>query len=247
MATNKLSAKNAIILINGYNFSTYFSSFDIENSVNPIDVTGFGDATQNKIPSILSGKISGSVFWDSAAAKTHLALKSRPTGHVTIIPEGYTLGNASISLPFMQGNYSPKGSPDSALEIGTLDFESYGGNSANAGVETGVALAHGTITATTTGTGFDDPTAGAVTAACSGTLHIWTATSTDTYVVKIQHSTVLGSGYADLITFTANGTSITSERVAVASGTINRYRRILATRTGAGAQSFGFSVHFQHQ
>jgi hypothetical protein len=244
MTTGKISAKNGIILINGYNFSTYFNSYDIENSVNPVDVTGFTDASKNMIPSILSGKISGNVFWDSAAAKTHLALSVMPTGYVTVLPEGYTLGNPSFSLPFMSGRYGVKGAPDAALEIGTLDFESYG---ANVGVEMGWALQHGTITNTLTGTGFDDPSGAAVTATCSATLHIWQACAADTYVVKVQHSTALGSGYADLITFTANGSAITAERQAVASGTINRYRRILATRTGSAGNTFGFSVHFQHQ
>lgn len=240
----KISAKNAVILINGYNFSTYFSAFNVEANANKLDVTGFGDGSQNFIPGLPSALITGDVFWDSAAAKTHLALSPRPTGYVTILPEGYALGNPSISLPFMQGNYNPKGAVNDSLRIGTLNFESYG---SNVGIENGVALAHATITATTTGTGFDDPTGAAVTATCSATLHIWDATATDTYVVKVQHSTLLGSGYADLITFTANGTSLTAERQAVASGTINRYRRVLATRTGSAGDSFGFSVHFQHQ
>jgi len=118
---------------------------------------------------------------------------------------------------------------------------SYGNNE---GVEDGYALAHGTITATTTGTGFDDLTDAAATAKSAGALHVWGATTTDTYVVKIQHSTSLGSGYSDLITFTLDGSALGSERVAVASGTVNRYRRVVATRTGSAGDSFGFSVHF---
>lgn len=239
----KVSARYGVIVINGYLFSTYFNSWDAESSANPVDVTGFGDGVKNFIPSILSGKLSGNVFWDSAAAKTHLALKALPTGYVTIFPQGAALGNPTLSLPFMQSNYGAKGAPDTALEIGTLNFESYG---SNVGVEFGVGLQHGTITNTTTGTGVDDPTSGAVTATCSATLHIWTACATDTYVIKVQHSTTLGSGYADLITFSANGSAITAERQAVASGTINRYRRILATRTGSAGDTLGFTVVFQH-
>jgi hypothetical protein len=166
-----------------------------------------------------------------------------PTGYVTLIPGGYVAGNPSISMPFMQGNYNPKGKPDAAIEIGTLDFEVYGGD---AFVETGWMLQHGTITNTTTTTGIDDPTDALVTAACSATLHIWQACAADTYVVKVQHSTALSTGYADLITFTANGSAITAERQAVASGVVNKYRRVVATRTGSAGNTFGFSVHFQH-
>jgi hypothetical protein len=144
----------------------------------------------------------------------------------------------------MQANYGAKGAPSAALEIGTLNFESYG---VNVGIENGVALQHGTITASTTGTGVLDASAAAVTATCSATLHIWTAAATDTYVVKVQHSTAVASSYADLITFVSSGSAIGAERIAVASGTINKYRRILATRTGSAAENFGFSVSFQHQ
>lgn len=240
----KTAAKNCVILINGYVFSTYFTAYNVEADAGKIDVTGFTDGSQNFVPGMPTAHIDGDVLWDSAAAKTHAALKSMPTGYVSLLPEGSTLGNPSISLPFMQANYNPKGTPTEAIQLGTLNFESYGNN---VGVENGVSLQHGTITTTTTGTGVLDPSDAAVTATCSATLHIWTATLTDTYVVKVQHSTAVASGYADLITFVLDGTAIGAERIAVASGTINKYRRILATRTGVAADPFGFSVVFQHQ
>jgi len=239
----KISAKNAVVLVNGYVLSTYLATFDIESSVNPKDVTGFGDQSKNFIPTIKSGKITGVAYWDSDTGKTHLVLKSFPTGHVTILPEGYSLGAPSLSLPFLSNKYMPKGAPDKEISIGKLEFKSYG---SNVGVESGVVLTQATITDTTTSTGVLDPSNAAVTATCSATLHIWDVVATDTYVIKVQHSTTLGSGYADLITFVANGSSLTSERIAVASGTINKYRRVVATRTGSAAESLGFTVVFQH-
>lgn len=240
----KVSAKNTIILVNGYSLSTYFTAYEGESSAGKISVQGFTDGSENSIPGLPTAHLQGDVLWDKTANTSFPLFRTLPTGHITLIPEGYVLGNNTISLPFMQGNYMVKGNPAGAIELGTINFESYGNN---VGIEQGWALHHGIITTTTTGTGFDDPSGGAVTATCSGTLHIWDATTTDTYVVKIQHSTTLGSGYSDLITFVANGTSVTSERIAVASGTINRYRRVLATRTGSAGDTFGFSVHFQHQ
>ena len=239
----KIFAKNAIVLINGYNFSTYSTAFETDENVNPIDVTGFTDGCKNFVPGIKSASMKVDMLWDSAANSVHAALASMPTGAVTILPEGYVLGNLSLSMPFMQSNYSPKGTPESALSVGSIDFATSG---TNVGIERGWALAHATITDSTDGTGFDDPTSGAVTAACGAVLHIWTPCAADTYVVKVQHSTALGSGYADLITFTANGSARTVERQTVASGTVNRYRRVVTTRTGAAANPFGFSVAFYH-
>lgn len=239
---SKVSAKNAIVLVNGYLFSPMASAFDVKSDAGKNEVTGFSDGTKNYIPGLESDVVTLNMYWDSAANSVHAALASLPNGYVTLFPEGYSLGAQSYSLPSMLANYNPQGKPAGNLEVGTLSFESYG---SNVGLEKGWALAHGTISVTTTGTGFIDPTGAAVTAACGGTLHIWTPTSTDTYVVKIQHSSSLGSGYTDLVTFTSTGTTRTVERKTVASGVINQYRRVLATRTGTG-DNFGFSVHFWH-
>jgi hypothetical protein len=240
----KVSGKNAIILIGGNNFSTFASQYNASADAGKIDVTGFTDASQNFIPGLPKATINANLLWDSDTDSVHDSLSPMPSGsHVTIFPEGYVLGNQSLSLPFMQGNYNPTATPESSISIGDIAFESYGNND---GLEYGWALAHATITDTTTGTGFVDPTDGAVTAKCSGTLHIWTPTIDDTYVVKIQHSTSLGSGYVDLVTFTLDGSAKGSERITVASGTVNKYRRVVATRTGTDADPFGFSVHFWH-
>lgn len=236
----KYSAKDAIILIGGYNLSTYATAFESEANMNPIDVTGFTDGSKNFIPGLPSASIKADMFWSSTSGATHTALAGLGTGNVTILPQGYALGNNSISLPYQQVNYSPKGTPDSALSIGTIEFACYGNNE---GVEHGYVLAHATITSTTTGTGYQ-VNAAPVTARCAATLHIWSACAADTYVVKVQHSTTLGGAYADLLTFTANGSAVTSERQTAVSGTINQFIRVLATRTGSAGNNFGYSVHF---
>ena len=239
---SKYSGKNAILLIKGYNFSSFASAFETQDSVNPIDVTGFTDGCKNFIPGARSSQITADMFWDSTAGSVHAALyaPSSTNGHVTILPEGYTLGNVSMSMPFTQGNYSPKASPSDAVTVGTLNFLSYG---ANEGIEYGRVLAHATITNTATGTGYQF-NSDAVASRCAATLHIWSACAADTYVVKVQHCATVDGSYADLLTFTADGSAITSERKTAASGTINKFIRVLATRTGSAGNSFGYSVHY---
>ncbi|MFA6270273.1 MAG: hypothetical protein WC657_03635 [Candidatus Paceibacterota bacterium] len=236
----KQSAKNAIILIGGYNLSTYATAFETQANVNPIDVTGFTDASKNFIPGLPSAVILSDMLWSSTANTVHTALHDFASSHVTILPLGYALGNHSISMPYVQANYGAKGDPTSAIQVGTLNFVSYGDNN---GVEDGWVLAHGTITTTTTGTGFQVSSA-QVTSKCAATLHIWTACAADTYVVKVQDCATVDGTYDDLITFSADGSAITSERQTLASGTINKFVRVLATRTGSAGNSFGFSVHF---
>src|SRR5574343_579443 len=191
------SAKDAIVLIKGYNLSTYATSFETEMNVNPLDVTAFTDGSKNFIPGLPSATIRADMFWSSTSGATHTALSALGAGHVTILPQGYALGNMSLSMPYTQVNYSPKGTPDSALSIGSIEIARYGSNE---GVENGYVLAHATITNTAT-------------------------------------ATVYGS-YADLLTFTANGSAVTSERQTAVSGTINKFIRVLATRTGSASNSF---------
>jgi hypothetical protein len=236
----KVAAKNSIILIGGYNLSTYATAYETQTNSNPIDVTGFTDGCKNFIPGLPSAVILTDVLWSSTAGAVHTALHDFASANVTILPEGYALGNLSISLPYVQANYQPKGQPDSAISVGTINFVSRGDNE---GVEHGKVLAHATITNTATGTGYQ-VNSDAVTSACAATLHIWSLCAADTYVVKVQHCATVDGVYADLMTFTANGSALISERQTAASGTINKFIRVLATRTGSAGNSFGYTVHY---
>lgn len=243
---SKKSAKDAVILLGGYNLSTYFTSYEITESANPIDVTGFSDGAANFIPGLLSGQITGSALWDNTAGKSYPVLRAgvgaTSDGSVTILPEGGTAGNMSISLPMCSGGITPSGSPTGAISLGSINFVSYGSNE---GVENGVCLHHGSITVSTTDDDVDDVEVGGdITARCAGTLHVWGATATDTYVVKVQHCATSDGVYTDLLTFTLNGTALGSERITAASGTVSKYKRVQATRTGAAGDTFGFTVHF---
>lgn len=234
---SKISAKDATILINGSKFSTYTTAYEIQSSVDPIEATGFADGSKNYIPGMMTAKIAADMLWD-ATTSTGVIAKMKTagqTGVVTIIPELYALGVPTVSLPYLQANFQPGASVSDILKIGNISFESYGSNN---GAEYGKALYQGTVTSTTTSTGVDNLAASTVKYAA--VLHVWTPTTTDTYVVKVQHSTN-NSTWADLASFALNGNTITAERIT-GTGTVNQYRRILATRTGAAAESFGFTA-----
>lgn len=231
---SKISAKNASIFINGNLFSTYVTSYEAESSVEAIEATGFLDGSKNYIPGIQTAKISADMMWDAATGKVHDAMKTPGTGYVSIIPEAATVGGDSISLPYMQSNYNPKGETSSLITIGSIGFESYG---SNYGVEYGKVLYSGAVTTTTTGTSVDNSVS--TTSRYSAILHVYSKTTSDTYVVKVQDSSD-NSTWTDLCTFTADGTAITAERQTGTS--VKRYRRAVATVTGTNGDSFGFTV-----
>jgi hypothetical protein len=236
----KITAKDATVLINGYKLSTFTTAYEAVAGVDPVEITGFGDGSHNFTPGQNISSMALDMLWSSTAGDVHTALGALTSGQVTIIPEVYALGCPSFSMPFMQENYNPGGDPSSAIKVGSIKFDALGND---AKLFFGVILQQGSITDTLTGASVLDPSNAAQTAACGAVLHIWTAAAADTYVVKVQHS-ANDSTWADLITFTADGSTITSERQVVASGTINKYRRVLATRTGSAGNTFGFSVHF---
>jgi len=241
----KISSKSGIILINGYNVSSNASQYTANTAVPPNDVTGFTDGWRNNLAGTPSSEINLNMVWNATATNNIIALVGS-AGNLTIVPEGWTLGNRSLSMGFLHTDISNSGDPSGPIQIGNVKFSNYKTTDTNEGIENGWILAHDDIETTQTGTGFVDPSGGAVTARCSATLHIWTACASDTYAIEVQHSTTLGSGYATLVAFTMNGSAIGSERVVVASGTINKYRRVLATVTGSAGNTLGYSVHFWH-
>ncbi len=240
----KVSAKNGIIVVGGYNVGFDAASYDTDYSVETLDITGFGEGWQNYTPGKFTGQMAVNFFWNDVASRANDALIPLSSGQaVTVIPEGWTLGNACLSMWAMNANYGPSGGANTVLSAGNVVFQT---NGVDGGPLPAHVLQHGTITNTLTGTGFLDDADAPATARCAGVLHIWTACAADTYLVKIQHSDALAGVYADLVTFTMNASVIGSEIIHVSSGVINKYRRVLATRTGAAGNNFGFTVSFWH-
>ena len=240
----KTSGKAGVVLVGGYNFSAQSLQWDANFNANPAEVTGFGDQSHNFINTLKSGEVTVNMLWDSSD-KTELLEPATMAKNVTILPAGYSLGAPSLSMPFYQANMDVSGGASGdAIQAGSIKFVTRG----TAGLELGQVLHSSAVTVSTTDTGVTDPGQGTaeITAKCAGVLHVWQATTTDSYVVEIQESTD-DITYATLITFTLNGQTLDSERVERASANLEPYRRVVATRTGAVAESFGFTVHFWHE
>jgi hypothetical protein len=204
-----------------------------------LDLVAFGDGSENSGPGVPRGEANIVTFLDPATDQSHDALKT-PGGYTDKVFMALfgnnatpTIGDGAFALLAKEFQYTVPVAVKSAV-IANAKF-------LGAGYKpdvNGVVLANTTITATTNFTSVDNAASSANGA--SGYLQVLTPTSTDTYVVKIQHSTD-NNVWADLITFTLNGSVRGSERIA-ATGTVNRYVRAQATRTGAAADSFKLAV-----
>jgi hypothetical protein len=140
-----------------------------------------------------------------------------PTFHLLSGESQYTVTPALNGVVGVTASFKAKGY---GIEYGKLLWDANATTDAN-----GTAVNHGAQT-----------TAGGV-----GYLHITGLSSGDSIVVKIRDSAD-NNTYADLITFTLDGSAIGSERIAV-SGTVDQYVRVEVDVTGASI-SFPIMVSF---
>jgi hypothetical protein len=245
----KISAKNAMILVNGNNLSAFADSYNVDKTVTPVDVTCFGDGVHNFQPSLQNSKIGVNFYWDTTATTgVYAYLQGLGTGQLTVIPETVALGTPAFSLPYQQTNFAPQGTPAAMIKLGTVNFLQRASSALipSYGVEDGLIVQHATITSTTTSAAVDLGAAIAGTARnVSGILHVRIPTATDTYVVKIRHCATSGGGYADLLTFTSDGKTMTAER-QVGTPSLLEFIKVQATRTGSAGDNFGFTVLLWH-
>jgi hypothetical protein len=129
----KQSAKNAIIQVDdsggtARNISTDCVTFDIEDAVDPLEVTGFTQGFKNNVPGIKTKGITLEVRYNSAATTGAFTVLRGILGQsssvtVSVQPEGSGL---AYSGEFMLDALPVKGSVDGLIEVGTVHFSPMG-------------------------------------------------------------------------------------------------------------------------
>ncbi len=236
---SKRIGKFTKIWVEQYHLSTLLSSVSPSTSFDEVETGGY---TQNKmyLAARGDGTISVEGFFSDTANETHDALKSLSSGGTSsIITAAYganalpIIGDSAVSFDSQQLDYTTTPDLNGAIMV-SAEFKARG-----VVPEYGVLLADATITATGNQSSYDQTsqtTGGAV-----GYLHITSLSAGDTITVVIQDSPD-DAAWADLVTFTLDGTAVGAERVAVA-GTVDRYVRAEYSVTGSGV-SFPIVVNF---
>jgi hypothetical protein len=242
----KTSAKSAMVLVDGHDYSAYSDSYNVQKATDPIDVTCFSDGAHNFIAGIQNSKIDVNFFWDSTATTgVNVILSGLGTGNLSVIPETPAVSGHCFSLPYRLANFTPASTPADAIKVGTVGFIQDSIAAYPYGVEDGVVVAHGTITNTTASTVVDLGTLSGTTRNVSGILHIRTATAADTYTFILEHATTSGGSYATILTWTLDGTVLDSER-KVAAVALRDFVRFTATRATGSGQSLSYTAVFWH-
>jgi len=231
---SKLAGRFTQIFFAGYDLTGRSNQWEFNDEWVSDDVTAFGEGAVNSIPDLPQVQVNVTAFLDPATAQSHEAL-STPGGYtdesICILigqNQAVAIGDPALAVLCKQFTYNPAIATRRAV-IANANFQSAGERPGY-----GVVQANATITNTTNFTEVDNLASSANGGA--GYLQVATPALTDSYQVKLQHAATLPT-YADLATFSANGQSRTSERQAI-NGTINRYTRAVATRTGAAGDNF---------
>jgi hypothetical protein len=223
--------KNVNIFLDEYDFSTYFNDVTASTTIDTAETSAFGTTAKSYVVGHRDGTVSLSGMFESTASVGTdqffaNALGSAAKVKLIVAPEGHSNGAGAILLQADDTSYEVSSAIADIVQA-SAEFQS------TDAVEHGRILSSGSaVTATGNGTGVDNTASTANGGA--GFLSVPVNTRNGNITVKIQHSAD-NSTFADLITFTVvSGTTKTSERVEVASGTtVNRYLRVNYTVAGS--------------
>lgn len=219
------------VMVNEGHMSGYISSYSCRHARGYGDVTTLLDTGAKFVPGLLSGGLSLTGPFDSAAAGLYAevdTVKATDDGLlVTVLPDGFTVGKPAFIAVCDMSGFTVNATVSDRVEM------SVEGDAQN-GVDWGVSL-HGHSAETIDG---DGTTVDELASTLNGgvaSLHVTALSGFTGVVFKVQDSPD-DSVWTDLITFTTV-TGVTSERATV-SGAVDQYVRVTWDVTGSGSVTF---------
>lgn len=230
MALTFRSGRQAKVLLNTLNASSFFNDATLSADVNLADVTTFQHDDRNFLPTMRAGTLGLAGFFDGttgAVADTLIPLLQASTTPVlTYGPEDDTVGRRAILLAAHENSLEASSPVDGVVGL-DAQFTADGGWRGGFWLKN--LAAGSTSTGLTTGTAVDAGANGTTAGSTNGAvahLHV-TADSTapvGDLTVAVQHSSD-ASAWADLITFTVSTASTSHVQREAASGTVKRHLR----------------------
>lgn len=232
--------KGVAVLVDEYDFSSYFNDMTATSSVDTAETSTFGTSAKSYVTGHQDGTVSLSGYFESTASVgTDQYFASKLAGatkqKVIVMPGGHSNGARAVLIESDTTSYEVS-SPIADVVGASAEFQ------ASDGVEHGVVLSSGSaISATGNGTSVDNGVA--TTNGGVGFLSVPTNTRNGNITVKIQ-SSADNSTFADAITFTVvSSATATSQKVEV-TGTVARYLRVsytVAGSTGSATPTVAFA------
>lgn len=236
----KLAGDHVLVLVDGYDLTGDHNKIQIDDTRNLLDVTTFGDAVHKFIPGQRKMMLDHSGWLNADSARSHPVLNAASLQGVISVMLGQNAtpiaGDPVYSLETLQTKYSV------APEFGQV--VPFGANFGNQGSRGGWGVALATPTEfTNTSNGNTIDNGAASSNGGSASLHVLTAAGSDTYSIVLEGSTTgtFGGEETTIATFSLDASSVGSERVSI-TGTLPRYMRWNATRTGSAGDTIKIAV-----
>ena len=238
---SQLAGDHVQVLVGGYELTGDSNSITVSDKRDMIDATAFADDVHQFIPGKRAASLDHAGYLDAATAGSHPVLKGAAvSGTVSVIlgqNTDPTEGDPMFSLPVLQGKYGTTPAQDNVIP-----FAAMFNNASDLG-GWGKALAVPvSFTNSSNGSAVDNGVSSSNGGAAF--LHVLQAAASDTYTLTVEGSTsgAFAGEETTLATFTLDAAALGSERVAI-TGTIPRYTRWKATRSGSAGDTVQISIN----
>ena len=236
-----LAGDHVQVLVDGYQLTGDSNQVVVDDRRDTLEKTSFGDAVHNFLLGQVLSRLTHQGYLNADTARSHPVLKGATIDGVVSVLLGQNaapaVGDPVYSLLVQQERYQTRPQRGEAIPF-NASFPNRGDRSG-----WGVALAVPvTFTNSTNGAVVD----GGAESSHGGAalLHILQAAASDTYTIVVEGADDSGftSNVVTLATFTLDASALGSERVDIA-GTLSRYTRWKATRSGSAGDTVELAVN----
>jgi hypothetical protein len=236
-----LAGDHVQVLVDGYDLTGDHNKIVIEDKRKMHVIEAFGDAVEKCIPGQRQPKLQHSGYFNPESGRSHPVLNGVIVTGVVSVLVGQnadpSVGDPMYNLLTQQEMYQTNAQFGEVLPF-SANFNPRSGLNSGWGVALAVPVS---FTNTTNGGSVDNGSAS--NDGGLAFLHILQAAGTDTYSIVVEGSTTGAFGGEETIvgTFTLDASAIGSEQL-VLTGTIPRYLRFKATRTGSAGDTVRLAV-----
>jgi len=233
--SDKLAGDHLNVIVDGYDLTGDHNQLVLDDQRQTYDVTAFGDSVRHMIAGRRQITLGHMGYLNPDVARSHPVLRGMSVANAVSVLVGNnaipTEGDIAYSMGIRQGRYQTMARTGSYIPF-SATFATHG----ELGGWGRILKTATSFTNSFNGTALDN---GAATSnGRAGYLHIVQASAGDTYAFTLEGSTTgaFAGEQTTLGSFTLNAATLTSERLPL-SGTLPRYVRLKAVRTGSAGNS----------
>ena len=215
--------RNTRLLFNQFELSSYFKDASVQQSADTPETTAFGSTNKSYVVGMTDGRVSlGGMFAGDVNGVDEVFASvyglEAPLLY-TYAPEGLAPGRTVWGMAAHTSSYGVSGS---VADMVAVSVELQG----TAGVRSGVSLSDPTTTVSVAGSGTVVDLGASSVDGGWALLHVLSNASTVASTFTVKHATTAGGTYTTVGTFTAvPGVTLTSQKLVIPAGTLNRYVR----------------------